>query len=142
MKDVFIRVIILILTAISFSCENDKMKEKANGKRPNSDDDLTTKENFISPQLIKKPTVTYPPSIKSSNKKGKVIVKVSIGIDGKVYKARAVWSTDKGLEAWAESLAYQYVFEPVIIDHGKPIPVVVGIPIIFDPDIIESEKRE
>ncbi|MCI0698445.1 energy transducer TonB [candidate division KSB1 bacterium] len=128
----FIVVAILLSLTVSFFCENKKKKEaKQQEESIKKIEDLPPPDP--APKLVKKPKTIYPPSATSLREKGKVIVQVSVGIDGTVFKAKAMWSTNKIFETTAESLAYQYIFETPTF-AGKPQAVIFSIPIIFDPD--------
>ncbi|MCO6432679.1 TonB family protein [Nitrosomonas nitrosa] len=119
----------------SFFCKNYEKKETDQQKKS-----IDVPPPDPAPKVIKKPKSIYPSSAINLGDKGKVIVQVTVGIDGTVSNAKTMWSTNKIFETTAESLAYQYVFETPIFD-GKPQALIFSIPIIFDPDSIQVEKK-
>lgn len=125
---------------ISFSCEsNKKFEEEIKAPKENKRDTLMSLPHLSAPpQLIKRPKGTYPPTTEGSEEKVKVAVKVSVGIDGKVFDAKALWINNKKLGMQAENLAYHYLFERPVYD-GKTLPVTFVVSVIFNPDSIQAE---
>jgi TonB family protein len=138
----FTEIVASVITILCFcwSCGNTEKDNKI-ASRQNIIDSLTIQDDIRGVKVVKRPRALYPSSAKSLGKKGKVAVKISLGIDGKVTKAETVWSTDKVFEAAAESLAYQYVFEPARYDD-QPRPGYFYLPITFDPDSTEEASKE
>lgn len=138
MKKIIIAIIFFNLI-VSFSCENNKkFEEEIKTPKENKGDKFTSLPRLSSPpKLIKRPEGTYPPSTEDSEKKVKVAVKVSVGIDGKVFDAEALWVNNKKLGMQAESLAYHYLFERPVYE-GKTLPVTFVVSVVFNPDSIQQ----
>jgi len=133
-------LLFVLFSLIAFSCENKSIGEKAKKSESAEEKFTSIPPSVPPPRLIKRPYATYPPSMQNLGGRAKVIVKISVGTDGKVFEAKAMRSNDSSFEAQAESLAYNYVFEPPVYD-GKPRAVVFFISVIFDPDSIVIEKK-
>lgn len=133
-------LLLVLISLIALSCENKSIEEKAK-KSERAEEKLTSiPPPDPPPRLIKRPYATYPPSMQNLEAKAKVIVKISVGTDGKVFEAKAMRSNDSRFEAQAESLAYYYVFEPPIYD-GKPRAVSFFITVVFNPDSLGIKRK-
>ena len=94
------------------------------------------------PEPIKEVTPEYPELARRGEVEGRILVQVTIGIDGKVEKAEIIKADPEGFfeEATLEA-AYQWEFTSATKD-GEPIRVLYQIPFNFKLESNEEVIRE
>ncbi len=85
------------------------------------------------PALVKQVTPTYPDAARSIGATGRVVVKVTVGVDGKVSSPVIVSSFgNPACEAAAIEAAKKWEFKPATKD-GEPFEQQISIPFDFRP---------
>ncbi|MES2695869.1 MAG: energy transducer TonB [Verrucomicrobiota bacterium] len=80
------------------------------------------------PRMMTRPT--YPGKRRAAKKSGIVLIDFTIETDGRVQRAGAAWSSDRGFEAEAVKAVSKWRFEPAIID-GRKTATPMQVPIVF-----------
>ena len=85
------------------------------------------------PKPVKQVMPTYPEAARAVGASGKVVVRVSVGVDGKVTSATILSSFgNPACEAAALSAAKKWTFTPATKD-GVPFEQKISIPFTFTP---------
>jgi TonB family protein len=87
-----------------------------------SDEPVEVKGDVVPPKVLTKVDPQYPPEARAEHLEGEVIVKATIGKDGRVSNVRATRSTRDDFAAATIAAARQWTFEPATLE-GKPIAV-------------------
>lgn len=82
------------------------------------------------PVLLELPFPPYPPEARAKGIEGTVIIRMLVGVDGKVKDAFVTTPVDPSFDEAALASGRQATFKPAAKD-GKPVPVWVQLPIRF-----------
>jgi protein TonB len=93
---------------------------------------LELKQVARAPQVLKQVKPQYPRRAKADGIEGLVLVRVIIGTDGRIEPEHTrVIRSVPGLDAAAMSAVSQWRFSPALGQQGRPVRVIVEIPVQF-----------
>jgi protein TonB len=81
------------------------------------------------PEVVTKVVPVYPPIAKDAGMEGQVLVRMLVGIDGRVKKAE-IQTSSPMFDEYALAAARQWIFTPAT-SNGNPVPVWVRVPMKF-----------
>jgi len=81
-------------------------------------------------ELIEVATIHYPESAMKEGKGGVVLVRVTVGKNGRAIGARIVESTDPVFEKPVIEAVYKFRFKPAML-NGRAVTSEIGIPVKF-----------
>jgi protein TonB len=113
--------------------ETPKTSETAaQAEKPSDQTSVAPPAFEVPPEAVTQVRPTYPEDAKKAGAEGVVVLQVDINADGTVASAKAVEEVPSfpSLTESAIAAVMQWKFKPAM-DHGKPVPVTVALPIRF-----------
>lgn len=96
------------------------------------DEAVDLKQVSRPPAVLEQVVPQYPRQARSQGIEGLVLVRIIIGIDGRVEPERIrIMRSVPELDAAAMAAVRQWRFSPAIGRHGRPVRVIVEIPVQF-----------
>lgn len=89
-----------------------------------------TPPTLAPPRLVEAPEPVYPPEARAAGVEGTTVLRLTIGVDGRVSAAEVIEAAGHGFDEAALALAPQLRFEPATRD-GTPIPARIPFPVSF-----------
>jgi TonB family protein len=87
-------------------------------------------ESDVKVQLVKRVNPAYPEEAKKQGIKGKVVLKIKIGKDGRVVDVKIDESAHELLDNAAAEAVRKWEYTPPVLD-GKPVEVLASVNIVF-----------
>lgn len=84
----------------------------------------------VFPEVVTPVTPIYPPIARDAGMEGDVLVRMLVGIDGRVKRAEIEGKSAPMFDDTALAAARQWIFTPAT-SNGKPVPVWVRVPMKF-----------
>jgi len=84
----------------------------------------------VFPEAVTRVTPIYPPIAKDAGMEGDVLVRMLVGIDGRVKRAEIEGKSAPMFDEYALAAARQWIFTPAT-SNGNPVPVWVRVPMKF-----------